>query len=443
MPQDKHGNNIRIGDRVRYLGGYGSPFEEGCPVGSVLPVTGLKREFGGEFQATRPDGLTTNPGGSEFEVVGKEPVKVGDLVRLTKHFGRIPVWVEGRALSDARHTEMVVVDFGVYGRAQVPPGVYERVYQKEASVTNRFQQNDIVRFVRNYGAYTTAKKGALAVVTNNVRDNDRYVAVRTPGGVVHHPEYTCLEKVEGAWHPLADYPGKLVEGEALVRPVRNLESGGPSPTTYLKHSVYPFRRYQGQFGAPSVALKANDPGHSWMDSNFEVFVEKGVQPVATTTSGDPSRAMAFAQAVEYAQKLNKATDNLGLYRVRQRSWDKQGLYAAVDCYDGLSRDRVARSLYRATECEEELRRIEESRAPVDIFVEKPGTYFRFPLPGGGYLVPPDNDRHFLWTRDEIQRTGGFVNQGGKRYRLCRKVTTRVEDAWTGGSTDIKTVPLVP
>lgn len=294
---------------------------------------------------------------------------------------------------------------------------FEIVRQEVPAVS--FKQNDIVRATKTHCEITPGLTGVVyKVEARNVwfRDANGRHHVMAPDGLV---------AVEGEWHPLTSYPGVPVEGESFVRPVRNLESEGMPRVTYLKHSVYPYKKSKYRDDSTHIALGSNpsDGKVSWHPVNFEILVEKGVPAVAATTqSGDPARAMAFATAIDFGQRLNRATGNQGLYRVRQRTWDKAGLYAAVErrSEGGV----LLEKFYLATECEAELARIEASKTPIDVFFTKDGfsTGF-FAIPGGTVTAP---DGHRLWTHGEIRANkGAIVVRNGQKYRLCAKVRTQI------------------
>lgn len=167
-----------------------------------------------------------------------------------------------------------------------------------------------------------------------------------------------------------------------------------------------------------------------------------VQEEVTVTS-DTSKAMPFAVAVEKAQALNRESGNKGFYRARQRSWDKIGLYAAVDVY-GPGDVNPRRRLYTLQDVGAEMTNLVAQRTPIDIIGEKSSMYWYlcFKTPQGQVLYAPDGSK--WWNERQIKNVGGIVTVGTQRYRLCTRVSTRITGrAFKNDVNTDEVVPIVP
>lgn len=281
---------------------------------------------------------------------------------------------------------------------------------KEGPVDTTFKQNDIVRFVEDYGA--SAKKGMLAVVVSGVYVNT--IGVRLLDGTPISCFPKQVEQVPGEWRSLSmRATSELEVGKDLVRPKLDLLGGqGASRERFLQGSVHVVKRVDQGF---DVYLKDQDPNgtYAFYYTNFEVFVPTARS--ASVPDNDPKKAMTFATAAQYVVRLNELSGEAGIYRLRQRSWDKKGLYAAID--SGLV-GPPARKLYTEQECKDEVARLEALQTPIDVPDE--GSYGRhiFYTPKGECLLPGG-----YFTDADIKTLGGIVTFKGKRYRLCKRVTT--------------------
>lgn len=162
-----------------------------------------------------------------------------------------------------------------------------------------------------------------------------------------------------------------------------------------------------------------------------------------TVTQDTSKAMPFAVAVEKAQVLNRESGNKGFYRVRQRSWDKIGLYAAVDVY-GPGDVNPRRRLYTLQDVGAEMTCLVAQRTPIDVVGEKSSmyTYLSFKTPQGQLLYAPDGSK--WWNERQVRNCGGIVSLGTQRYRLCTRVTTHITGrAFQNDVHTDEVVPIVP
>lgn len=300
------------------------------------------------------------------------------------------------------------------------------------------KQNDIVRYNADQSSMGI-KKGTLAVV---IDARDSFADVRLLDGAFRTPAISYLDKVYGRWVPFRDYPGVLVKGETLVRLNQPVTGGGPRypRVNYTKGSIFVYDPYElGHreddifIGTRAYSGKySGRAAFSFACSNFEVFVEEGQLAPARTEYTPPvaaaKRAMAFGEAVPLCQKLNEETGNQGLYRVRQRTWDKNGRYAAIDKHTGLGSNGVVTSFYLPGDVDAELQRIVESRAPIDVFAQ-PATYspnFQFFTKEGNAITNPRGNGT-LWTQAEVlAQPNAIATIGGRKYRLCCRVRIRIE-----------------
>jgi hypothetical protein len=266
----------------------------------------------------------------------------------------------------------------------------------------KLEPGDVVRFTEDFKQWGTivARKGDFALM----RDRDQNVPGITlldgRGFDVGRP---LVEKVQGDWLPLM--PGMaIVDGKTLVR-FKRLEVMGEMFPAGSIHPVFDHTNHSVNLRYKSMTGVA-----TFSYSYFDTFVP----------STRESRAMTFATAAQYVTKLNDLTGNRGLYRLRQRSWDKKGLYAAID-ETGLNSASVLNKLYTAAECEAEVKHLEDAQPAFDVVGESQLGIYTFKV-GETYLLAPDNTRR--WTDAEIRACGGIVRQGGHKYRLCREEVVR-------------------
>jgi hypothetical protein len=266
----------------------------------------------------------------------------------------------------------------------------------------RLEPNDVVRFTEDFKQWGTivARKGDFALMHD--RDQD-VPGITLLDGRVFDVSRPLVEKVQGEWVPLSSST-PIVDGKTLVRFKRQAVLGETFPAGSI-HPVFGHvdslinLRYRHMTGVATFSY-----------SYFDTFVP----------STRESRAMTFATAAQYVVKLNDLTGNQGLYRLRQRSWDKKGRYAAID-ETGLNSANVLNKLYTAAECEAEVKHLEDAQPAIDVIGESQLGIYTFKV-GETYLLAPDNTRR--WTDAEIRACGGIVRQGGHKYRLCREEVVR-------------------
>lgn len=140
-----------------------------------------------------------------------------------------------------------------------------------------------------------------------------------------------------------------------------------------------------------------------------------------TMATQTSNAMNYTQAREAFTRLKEAGF---LGTIRQRSWDTEGLYFAVEVQEGGTLEK----LYRTADVDDFLAK----RAPLDtepysVTSLRPfgkasalgstdTRFFRFRTPGGVFLMAPDGAVY--WSTADIQRAGGVAtDSNGRRYRL--------------------------
>lgn len=133
--------------------------------------------------------------------------------------------------------------------------------------------------------------------------------------------------------------------------------------------------------------------------------------------------MTFATAITYLPRFAALGQ---LATVRQRSWDKEGRYAAIELRAEKvgGETTVTRKLYRAVECEEALRALEALQTPIDVVGTPKALYFTFIVPGTAKVIPAP-DKTVWWSMNEMRQAGGLVTFEGRRYRLCKEVRTIV------------------
>lgn len=326
-------------------------------------------------------------------------------------------------------------------------------------------------------------KGTIVVATGPaLAGPGNFVAYRKLNGIIGSC-YTRRVKVQqGTWQKVTDVATQVVQGSTLVRPIMELHGGGVQGVaeTFAKHAVYVAQptRYTA-----SIGLRANDMAgaYTWGPAVFERWVPgvdvaaaaaaqpfllgtrvrltanyaslpqgtegivelgdghgqntvqfpgygtyhpytnvlEAVEPPALNDGNDRSRAMNFATALGFVKRFH----DLGvLVAVRQRSWDKASLYAAIDEKD--SQGRNVNKLYTAPAVEARLRELSTSQVPTDVIATTSGLCFKFLVPGTLNTYIPAPDGASMWRLDEVQAAKSITWFGGKKYRLCKEVITR-------------------
>jgi hypothetical protein len=286
--------------------------------------------------------------------------------------------------------------------------------------SSMFRKNDIVRFVQDYNMTATdvrrrAPKGTLGVV------NGQYLTSAVAGVTLLNdqrltPSASFIEKAPGHWEAVTARHA-LVPGVSLVRPTADLSGGGTAQPheTFTKGGVFVVQPTCLP-GSRGVALRPNDVTGAYTFSSmsvFEVFVPD--VPVAE----DRAQAMTFATALELAPQFHQHGVQV---RVRQRSWDTDSRYAAIDVVEGIT---VKAKLYTAMKAREYLAQLEAAQTPIDVVAVTSGYNFRFLVPNGNAYIPaPDGATY--WTLREIQAVKGITRYNGQKYRLCTEVTRTVK-----------------
>lgn len=268
------------------------------------------------------------------------------------------------------------------------------------------EPGDVVRFTEDYKQWGTsvARKGDFALVHDR---NQTIPGVTLLDGRGCDVVRALLEKVAGEWVPLSSAT-PIVDGKTLVRFKRQAVLG----ETFPAGSIHPVFGHTDHL--VNLRYKYTTGVATFSHTHFDTFApnEAGTRE---------SRAMTFATAAAHVVRLNDLTGNKGVYRLRQRSWDKKGLYAAID-ETGLNSANVLNKLYTAAECEAEVKSLEDAQPTIDVVGTTDASLLYTFKVGETYLLAPDADRR--WRRDEIDACGGIVRQDGRKYRLCREEVVR-------------------
>lgn len=288
------------------------------------------------------------------------------------------------------------------------------------------QQHDIVRFVRDYNmsAITTASRvpaGTLGVV-NQVGAYSLAVTLARSGNVVG-PYATYVEKVPGRWVPATETKD-LPASPILLRLRNDVRSNGlGEQERFLKGGVHLLVRTVGEYPFREFRIKEDHVRYQFSAANFEVFVPE----VAATAPNPSAQAMTFDTARGYVSQFKE----LGVRtRVRQRSWDEEARYAALEELDPAG--NVVRKLYRAIDCHERLRELRDVAVPTDVVAIPKGTYFQFKTPAGVVIDAPDKSS--TWSLPEIKAARGIAWHGDKKYRLCVQRVVPIFNPVTGEAT---------
>jgi hypothetical protein len=125
------------------------------------------------------------------------------------------------------------------------------------------------------------------------------------------------------------------------------------------------------------------------------------------TSPD-NNAMTFAEAAAQLQVLIKAGIKGGI--IRQRSWDKGGVYGAIEV--------GGTKLYTPAKVADYIK----AQQPVDAVGVQYADHYLFKEREGNYLRGPGGSTY--WNLADIVHVGGVATGAdGTRYRLCRNVPT--------------------
>jgi hypothetical protein len=267
-----------------------------------------------------------------------------------------------------------------------------------------FKTNDIVEFAQDYAG--NVKAGDLAVVRRQAGSYVYYTARNGQEGSCF-PER--LKAAQGTWVPVT--PGnihKLVPGETLVRPVETLYGDKETFTALGIHVV----KSRG-LGTVTIPNKAGgestfgltyNSGHG-SKARFESFVQD---------AGDPAKAMTYEQALKFLPQFIALGEHA---TVRGRSWDKKGLFAAIELVDANGKARE--KLYRPQDCEARLEELDKAPA-VDIVGVPDGMYYTFKTIAGNLLNSRGGS---AWSVPDIRECKGIVRQGTTKYRLCKDIVT--------------------
>jgi hypothetical protein len=287
------------------------------------------------------------------------------------------------------------------------------------------RQHDIVRFTEDYNLTGTSEqrcpKGTLGVVSSASEWANVVAVTIARTGKTVNPVGTRLEKVPGQWLPAREVKD-VRAGETLIRPKHDLNTGiGSATETFLRNGVHllvrvstPTAPYRAGFR--DFYIKDSDK-YAWSDVNFEVFV-----PEASAAAPNPrAQAMTFDTARGYVLKFKEFGVRT---QVRQRSWDDEARYAALE--EVSPGGAVTHKHYRATDCEARLAALRDSQVAVDVVAETAGAYLRFKVPGTQeWIVAPDHAE--AWSLPEIKASKGITWQAGKKYRLCVQKVVPIHD----------------
>lgn len=140
---------------------------------------------------------------------------------------------------------------------------------------------------------------------------------------------------------------------------------------------------------------------------------------------DKATAMNREEAVKQRDRLVWAGVPKEALRIRNRSWDTEGVYFAVDVKALTNPPIIERKLYKPADVDAYLNSYTLAVKPVDVepymTSKRAGTVavYQFRVGGtyGDYLVAPDGS--FWWTEADMRKVGGIATRDGKRYRMGR------------------------
>jgi hypothetical protein len=384
MVTDKTGREVRVGDILTYQGGYNYHSGENAwyHIGGRVMVLEVQPKVGRAW--------------------GHEDLKVSRLDEIDLHLqADTTSYVEARYFTK-EDTTMVKDTHGV-----------------------ELQQHDIVRFVRDYNLSSIldnrAPAGTYGVV-NYVGNYSFSVALARSGNSVS-PAASAVEKVPGRWVPAAE-TRDLPASPVLLRLRNDVRANGlGEQERFLKGGVHLLVRTVGEHPFRDFRIKADHVRYQFSAANFEVFLPE----VPATAPNPRAQAMTFDTARGYATQFKE----LGVRtRVRQRSWDEEARYAALEELDPAG--TVVRKLYRAIDCHERLQGLRDLAVPIDVVGVPKGTYFQFTDGSGVVIDTPDKSS--TWSLPEIKDTKGIAWHDGRKYRLCVRRVVPIYDEATGEAT---------
>jgi hypothetical protein len=161
----------------------------------------------------------------------------------------------------------------------------------------------------------------------------------------------------------------------------------------------------------------------------EMALTATLETKQTTEEIDMTRntPMTLEEARELRKRIIKETGiKEGRVRLRNRTWDNEGIFFAIEVYQGEDRNDKKdkpKNLYFPSTVAAYL--IENTI--LDLVADSAVTgktdkivryYFRDPRAGYGYVVQ-GNGYSTGWTEEDIKAHGGIMTHGGRRYRLGR------------------------
>lgn len=130
------------------------------------------------------------------------------------------------------------------------------------------------------------------------------------------------------------------------------------------------------------------------------------------------RAMTRETAIEQRDRLVAAGVNKDVLRVRNRSWDTEGIWFGLDVLTAKG-GTLVKSLYKPSEVTAYI----DAMKPIDaVGTEYLLSLYRFRVPNQSaveYIPAPDGNDG--WTEREIRDMRGVTFYKGKKYRLGRAV----------------------
>jgi hypothetical protein len=194
--------------------------------------------------------------------------------------------------------------------------------------------------------------------------------------------------------------------------------------------------------APSIGLKVFNPvfgrEQNWGDGDgstgddaFRLATEEEVAaanaPAAQTEVAESTidmtrnTPMTLEEARELRKRIIQETGTKAeRVRLRNRSWDTQGIFFAIEVYQQDDRKDKPRRLYfphsvAAFLIENVIHDLPAASQAVATDDKK--TYYYFRHPKSTYAFIPSSSYVTGWTEEDIKASGGIALVGGKRYRL--------------------------